>query len=305
MMKTAFKDITLYRHSFRMLAPLLLVGSFLSAPSVRAQEITPDQAAAECCQWFRSVNNIQELSSNVRAIMAFRRCVDLGIDPPLDARPDGGRLPSTCGGGTSIPARSCPPIGTCLYGARLSGKGDSTLDLNEGDPTKGGTVDFNAPQFIGDERPSIPGMENGGSVYFFEPETALEVPDGGFVWPDTSANYFSDGGNEEVPPGHVTTVGDKDGDILKGDPIVLKEDADLRFRDGGYVILPDGFNGKVGGIQLKGGDLIYIKHDERLKLPAGSKLYPLPDDPSHDPVIHPPASRIVTTITNPDQKITW
>lgn len=288
----------------RPLLGVMLGGLLLAAPvPSAAQTYSPDAAAAKCRQFTNSVRNLRELADRSDVLTAVKTCIDLGVDPPLKARNQYGRAPASGVATAQIPGQTCPPFATCLYGARVNAAAANPLALNSGD---GNTINdstvnsvYNAPQFTGHLPEEIPEhLENGGTIYFYGADVDITAPSDSLLYPDAGTNYYADGGNEQISDGHVMTPPAPNGEIMKQEPVVPKQQVKFNFDDGGIMVLPDGFSGIIGGKQVQGGDIIVINHAEDILIPPGTKLYPFPmgshpsgehaGDHNHEPYTGPP-----------------
>lgn len=277
--------------------------SLMLSPS-SAAAITPDAAASECRQWFNSVRNVQELSNNQRVLIAVKRCIDLGIDPPLKLRKDYGRSPASGVATAQIPGTTCPPFATCLYSARVNTRaGQQSLNYGVGG-TDSAINDmvvnsvYSAPQFVGHLPATVPQhLTNGGTVYFYG-DVKMTPPNSSLLYPDSGVNYFADGGAENITNGHVMTPPPPNGEIMAQRPVIVNQNAKVNFDDGGIIMLPAGFSGVINGRAVSGGDLVIINHAEDFFVPAGTSLYPFPmgshpagehaSDHNHQPYNGPP-----------------
>lgn len=247
-----------------------------------AAAITPDSAAANCKQWFDSVDNRVELANNRQALMDMKRCMDLGVDPPLKARPDYGRQPARGVARSQIPSRTCPPFATCLYGARVNASKGQPLNYGMGGT--GTSINdvpvssaYSAPQFIGHLPSETPAhLIDGGTVYFYG-EVEVKVPNAAMIYEDAGMNYYSDGSGDTIKNGHVMVPPPTPrGDIMQQKPIVLQQQAKMNFDDGGVMIMPQGVSGVIGSTRIEGGDTIIVNHADDMLVPKGTKLYPFP-----------------------------
>lgn len=267
--------------SLLIAAAAVTVASFMPAPA-SAAGITPDSAAAKCRQWFSSVENTVELAGNRKVLIDMKRCMDLGVDPPLKVRPDYGRKPSESVARSQIPSRTCPPFATCLYSARVNSSGGQPLNYGMGGP--GSTLNdlpvssaYSAPQFIGHLPSEVPPhLTDGGTIYFYG-EVELRVPNSSLIYEDAGMNYYADGSNETIKNGHVMVPPpDPRGDIMKQKPITVRQDTKMNFDDGGVMIMPAGFKGVIGSTRIEAGDTVIVNHAEDMMVPQGTKLYPFP-----------------------------
>lgn len=291
----------------------------MTATQAAAQPVSPDAAAAQCRQWFDSVDNIAELSGNPNVLVDMRRCMDLGIDPPLKARPDFGRHPARGVARSQIPNRTCPPFETCLYSARVNTSGGQALNYGMGG-TGSSIADmpvssaYSAPQFIGHLPPSTPQhLREGGTIYFYG-SVRLTPPNSSLIYEDKGMNYYSDGSRENIRNGHVMVPPpDPRGAVMEQKPVIVNQTAKINFDDGGVMVMPSGFSGTINGQNIVGGDIIIVDHAEDMLIPSGTRLYPFPQG-SHQEGAHvndknyvqyngPPIQRpnAKLTITNKNQ----
>lgn len=265
-----------------LMAATIAIAALSPITPVQAAAITPDSAAAKCKQWFNSVENPIELSNNRQVLLDMKRCMDLGIDPPLQARPDYGRQPARGVARSQIPSRTCPPFATCLYSARVNTAGGQPLNYGMGGT--GTNINdvpvssaYSAPQFIGHLPSETPvHLKDGGTIYFYG-EVELKVPNASMVYEDAGMNYYSDGSGDTIKNGHVMVPPpDPRGDIMQQKPVVLRQDAKMNFDDGGVMIMPEGFTGVIGSTRIEAGDVVIVNHAEDMMVPNGTKLYPFP-----------------------------
>jgi len=272
-------------------------------PTAASAQVTPQQAKNRCYQYFNSVQNLQELAYNQNALVATRRCIELGIDPPMKMRPNYGRSPASGVATAMLPGTTCPPFATCLYSARVNNNATQSLNYGvggQGDSLGGnlGGGTFSAPQFNGHLPEQIPEhLEDGATIYFYG-EVTISPPSDSLMYPDGSMNYYADGGQEVIRNGHVMTPPAPDGDIMAQRPVRVNENAKMNFDDGGIIVLPDGVTGVINGQQVRGGEIIVINHADDILVPAGTKLYPFPSgshpagehvhEHNHEPYDGPP-----------------
>lgn len=266
-----------------LLAAAMAVTGFLPSPA-KAQ-ITPDTAAADCLGRINAVDNPQELANNQGALLSVKRCIDLGIDPPLKTRPDWGRSPASGVAKTQIPGLTCPPFATCLYSARVNTTGSQSLNygiggtgnsINDAPP---GT--YTAPQFTGPVPPAVPEHLEGGGAIYFHGDAVLTPPNTSLVYPDAGMNYYADGGRENINNGHVMVPAPPNGDVMAQQPIIINDDAVINFDQYGAIIqLPRDMHGTIAGRQVQGGDLIIVRHEGAMNLPAGTGIYPFGSEAS-------------------------
>lgn len=272
-----------------LVVALAIAATLPSAPPALAQTYSVDAAAARCRAFTSSVRNLRELSDRQDVLNAVRICIDLGIDPPLKARNQYGRAPSTSVATSQIPGQTCPPFATCLYGARVNSAAENPLALNSG---SGNTINnstapsvYNAPQFTGHLPDTIPDhLQNGGTIYFYGSDVDITAPADSLLYPDSGTNFYADGGNEQISNGHVMTPPAPNGDIMAQEPVTTKQQVQFNFDDGGIIVLPDGFTGTINGQQVRGGEPIIIEHGGDILVPAGTKLYTFPSGTNSDGV---------------------
>lgn len=286
----------------------------LALPTGAAAQVTPQQAKNRCYQYYNSVQNLQELAYNQNALVATRRCIELGIDPPLKMRPDYGRSPASGVATAMIPGTTCPPFATCLYSARVNNNTSQSLNYGVGGQggslggTLGGGGTFSAPQFTGHLPPQIPEhLEDGSTIYFYG-EVTISPPANSLLYPDGGTNYYADGAREVITNGHVMTPPAPNGDIMAQRPVIVNEVAKMNFDDGGIIVIPANTTGFINGREVRGGDIVIINHTEEFVVPAGTALYPFPmgshpagehaDDHNHAPYTGPP----IKLPTNVDEK---
>jgi uncharacterized membrane protein YgcG len=180
---------------------------------------------------------------------------------------------------------------------------------------------YDAPQFAGHIPPEIPEhLVDGATVYFYGNDIAVTPPMNSLIYPINGQNYYADGGPEIIQEGHIMTPPAQNGEVMKQTPITVNQQVLFNFDDGGIMILPNGYVGVIGGIEVRGGDLILLYHSEDVLIPTGTKLYPLPmgshpqgehiNDPEWEPyngppIIYPPNALVFNDPAFPGQGVWW
>lgn len=135
---------------------------------------------------------------------------------------------------------------------------------------------YAAPNFTGHLPNEIPAhLENGGTIYFYGNATVVPPADS-LLYPDNAANQYADGGAEAINNGHIMTPPAPNGDIMSQQPVVTSRAVLFNFDDGGVMRMPPGFVGVINGVQVRGGDLVVVRHSDDILVPAGTQLYPFP-----------------------------
>ncbi len=261
-----------------------------------AQSQTRDATAAQCREYFarlidrndNSITSMRDLANDPNATVAFARCVDYGIDPPLAARPNFGRSGRGAPTATraNIPSKTCSPMESCHYASRVS-RGEGSLN----NPTSGESYvigsrpgRYSAPQIGSEPLPSsaMPDhLEHGGTIYIYGtgcaifPTTSLISPgassEGGEVYSTGSQHCFTEGG-------HIMLPTPANGNVLsENNKVTLTNSAIMNWDFSGFIRLPARFSGTVGGNTYNGGEFIFINHSQDFWVPAGTELYTLPN----------------------------
>lgn len=291
------------RHFHAGTGILLAVAAFATAlclPSTASAQITPDSAAADCLGRLNAVRNVQELRHDQQALLSVKRCIDLGIDPPLKARKDYGRSPASGVATAQIPGTTCPPFATCLYSARVNTRSMQTLNYGIGGT--GSSINdmppgsYTAPQFNAPVPPVVPQHLEGGGIIYFHGDATLTPPNTSLIYPDAGMNYYADGTRENFRNGRVMVPAPPGGDVLSQTPIIVNDDATTFSGDeyGVLIQLPRDVIGTIAGREVRGGDYILIRHEGRISVPAGTGIYPLGE-------AGVPPSNIAMTLTNQNQ----
>lgn len=314
-----------WKYVYPVLAGMAVSCLPLSFSSAQAATFDPDVASAQCREFISSVRNPLELADNTEALAAIKICIDLGVDPPLKVRNDYGRAPASGITTNQIAGRTCPPFSTCLYGARVSESGADPIRYNEGG--SGGRTNapiegaYTAPQFSGHLPPEIPEhLTNGSTIYFYGNAISITPPMNTLIYPASGMNYYADGGIEVIQEGHVMTPAAPNGDIMAQRPVTVNQETLFNFDDGGALLLPAGYTGNIGGVEVKAGDIVLLLHSGDVRIPAGTKLYPLPmgnlgggvhaNEPEWQPysgpqIKYPPNALVFNQPTQPGEGKWW
>lgn len=249
----------------------LLLGNMLPGD---ATADAAGEAASQCQSLYSNLPSPTLLAGNYEAQKKIRRCILMGIDPPIKARKEGGTRPAADVSTARIASDACPPFAPCLTIARAGGQ-----SINA--ETEGGAAGappptrYSAPQFSGhlpEEWPEA--LEDGGTIYFYG-STKVTPPDGALIYSGGS-NFYSDGATISITDRHIAVKPAPGGNIMAGQYVVLNQDSRFNFDDGGIVVLPNGFKGIIQGQQVIGGDIIIVNHAGDMRMPKGTKLYPFP-----------------------------
>lgn len=230
-------------------------------------------------------NNMAEVAADKQTQIKLTKCVLKGIDPPIKARTDGGTKPARGVPAATMDATICPPFAPCLVTSRLNVTGGLYADGDGGVGAAVPPTRYSAPQFSSHLPDVWPEELEGGGTVYFSGTVSVTPPDGGLIYSGNTPNYYSDGATVSITESHVAVPKLPGGNVMAGDHIVMNQDARINFDDGGVVVLPNGFNGTMGGKAVKGGDKVIINHAGDMRMPKGTKLYPFPTG-SHPNGVH-------------------